>query len=97
VFRASPPGGGCRYLQGERETAALGDEASAGRFDRARELSLEGSERPEIQQAWRREREAARIGGEELGFWDWMPSGTALIVGTFLRGQEREDHEHDVK
>jgi len=49
---------------------------------------LEGSERPEIQQARRREREAASTGSEELGFWDCMPPGTALIVRTFLRGSE---------
>ncbi len=67
------------------------------RFDRAREFLLEGSERPEIQEAWRREREAARARGGELGFWDWMPPGTALIVRTFLRGQECEDDGHDVE
>jgi hypothetical protein len=82
----------------ERERRrALGDEASAGRFDRAREFFLEGSERPEIQQAWRRECEAARARGEEPGFWDPMAPGTALIVRTFLRGQERVDHGHDVQ
>jgi hypothetical protein len=58
---------------------------------------LEGSERPERQRAWRRECEAARTGGEELGFWDWTPSGTAVIVRTFLRDQECEDHEHHLE
>ncbi|HYB16216.1 MAG TPA: hypothetical protein VEF71_12195 [Streptosporangiaceae bacterium] len=58
---------------------------------------MEGSERPEIQQAWRRVRGCTRARGEELGFWDRMAPGTALIARTFLRGQEREDHEHDVQ
>ena len=75
-----------------RRRRQLGDTASVDRYNRDRQRFAEDAQRPDGEDAWQREFQAAQARGEDLGFWTFIPPAIAAITRAFLRGEGVEPY-----